>query len=81
MSPLQAARAVMQALSKEATFSRGIAMQRRDCGAPGQPPAAAVWRERHGIVFLDPSGFLNLTAHVSKSGLAQVSFSHSKSGW
>ncbi len=73
MSPLQAARAVMQALSNPATFSRGVAMQRRDCAAAGQPPAAAVWREQHGTVFVDPSGFLNLAAHVSQSGLAQVS--------
>ncbi|CAL8472362.1 g11905 [Coccomyxa elongata] len=72
MSPLQMARAVMQTLSKEGLFSRGVAMQRRDPGAPGQRPAANVFRERHTALFIDPSGFLNLAVHLSQSGLAQA---------
>ncbi len=76
MSPLQMARAVMQTLSKEGMFSRGVAMQRRDPGAPGQQPAANVFRERHGTLFIDPSGFLNLAVHLSQSGLAQVRAMH-----
>lgn len=73
MNPLQAARAVMQVLGKESTFSKGVVMKRLVTAAAGaQPPAATVFRERHETVFIDPSGFLNLAAHVSKSGRAQV---------
>ena len=73
------ARAVMQTLGKEGTFSRGVAMQRRDPGAPGQRPAANVFREHHALLFVDSSGFLNLAAHVSQSGFAQVSAMHQPS--
>ena len=76
MSVLQLVRAVLAALAKPSTFAKGLVMSRQpDSGsaaAKAQPPPAAAFRQHHSVVFTDPSGFINLAAHVQPSALAQV---------
>ena len=76
MTPLQLMRAVIAALAKAATFAKGLVMARQqslnaDAGTILQPHAAA-FRQHHSVVWVDPSGHLNLAAHVQPSTLAQV---------
>ncbi len=75
MSPQQLMRAVLAALASPATFAKGLVMARRQPAAAAQgapPPSASAFRQHHRVVFVDPSGYVNLAAHVQPSGLAQV---------
>lgn len=78
MSVLQLMRAVLAALAKPATFAKGLVMSRQpDTGnatAKAQPFPAAAFRQLHNVVFVDPSGLVNLAAHVQPSALAQVRY-------
>lgn len=70
-------RSVLVALSSPKTFSGGLFMQRRSPGGTGSasdasPPDAKAWRRAFEVVFVDPSGWLNLAAGVSKAALAQA---------
>eukprot|EP00887_Chlorella_sp_A99_P002636 scaffold6.g2636.t1 len=78
MSPMHLFRTVLVALSSPKTFSGGLFMQRRmGDEAQGQqgkieaaaPPDAKAWRRAHEVVFVDPSGWLNLAAGVSAAAL------------
>ena len=84
MSVLQLVRAVLAALAKPATFAKGLVMSRQpgsgDAAARTQPPTAAAFRQHHSVVFSDPSGFINLAAHVLPSALAQVRCHAGKDG-
>ena len=76
MKPLQVMRAVLNALQQPSLFSKGTAMQRRplEAGADStSPPSPASFRRHHAAVFMDPSGHLNLAAHLSKSAIATAS--------
>ena len=76
MSPLQLMRAVIAALASPATFAKGLVMARRqpDAAAAQLPPlsSASAFRQHHPVVFVDPSGHVNLAVNVQRSGLAQV---------
>ncbi|KAL4426966.1 hypothetical protein ABPG77_009527 [Micractinium sp. CCAP 211/92] len=70
-------RSVLVALSSPKTFSGGLFMQRRSPSGTGSasdasPPDAKAWRKAFEVVFVDPSGWLNLAAGVSKAALAQA---------
>ena len=76
MKPLQMMRAVLNALRQPSLFSKGTAMQRRSlegAAASAPPPSPAAFRRHHAAVFVDPSGYLNLAAHLSKSAIAEAS--------
>lgn len=76
MKPLQVMRAVLNALQQPSLFSKGTAMQRRSLEASAgsaSPPSPAAFRRHHVAVFMDPSGHLNLAAHLSKSAIAEAS--------
>ena len=81
MTSLQMFRCLLTALSDPNGLSKGLSMAREDPGAPdslatspsAHPPSVAGFRKHgHCVVFLDPSGWLNLTAGMSASGLNQV---------
>jgi hypothetical protein len=74
MTPLQLMRACIAALAKGATFAKGLVMARQQPSEAAQsaPPHAAAFRQHHSLVWVDPSGHLNLAAHVQPSALAQV---------
>eukprot|EP00884_Botryococcus_braunii_P010162 jgi/Botrbrau1/19147/Bobra.0077s0059.1 len=83
MTSLQAFRAVLQALALPKTFSRGLRMAAEGPAEPGPPAGAATvpradppdmkqFRQAFPVVFLDPSGFLNLAARLSKGSLLQA---------
>lgn len=77
MPPMYLFRSVLVALSSPKTFSGGLFMQRRTPGSGGSggdasPPDSKAWRRAHEVVFVDPSGWLNLAAGVSRAALAQA---------
>lgn len=81
MSPLQMLRTALHALSDPVSgISKGLAMARDDAASASissatgaaHPPSTAGFRQQYDVVFVDFSGWLNLTADMSKSALAQV---------
>ena len=74
MTAPQLMRAVLVALADPATFARGLFMARGPAGDSDlpPPPSAASFRSNFDVVFVDSSGWLNLAANMSSSGLKQV---------
>lgn len=78
MTAMHLFRTVLVALSGPKTFTPGLFMQRRAIrgavvsGDAPSPPTSKAWRRAFGVVFVDPSGWLNLAASLSKSALAQA---------
>lgn len=81
MTSLQIFRCALHSLSDPSGLSKGMSMAREDPLGPlslptsssAHPPSISGFKKHgHPVVFLDPSGWLNLTAGLSASSLAQV---------
>lgn len=73
MRPVQICRAVLQSFSDSKTFSSNSFMSRGDEEAVQiPPPPPANFKGSSEVVFVDPSGWLNIAAHLSRSSLIQV---------
>ena len=79
MSPLQMLRTALHVLAEQ--LPKGVVMARDDAASAAvsasaagaaRPPAAAIFKQHSEVVFVDFTGWLNLTAGMSKSALAQV---------
>lgn len=68
MTAMHLVRTVLVALANPKSFAGGLYMQRRGDGG-GE---AKAWRRSFDVAFVDPSGWLNLAASLSKSALAQA---------
>ena len=74
-------RTALHALSDPVSgLPKGLAMARDDAAAAAvssatgaaHPPSTAAFRQRYDVVFVDFTGWINLTAGMTKSALAQV---------
>jgi U3 small nucleolar RNA-associated protein 22 len=81
MTSLQMFRCVLHSLSDPSGLVKGLSMSREDPSDPhalptsssAHPPSISGFKKHgHSAVFLDPSGWLNLTSGMSVSSLAQV---------
>ncbi len=74
MTAPQLMRAVLAALAEPRTFEKGLFMARDKALAANlpPPPPASTFRQCFAVVFVDPSGWLNLAADVTRSALQHV---------
>ena len=73
MSALQIMKAVLNSLAADRTLQAGgVFMAKEPGNSLPQPPPPANFRGHFDVVFVDPSGWLNLAANVSRSALQQV---------
>ncbi|GAX78374.1 hypothetical protein CEUSTIGMA_g5816.t1 [Chlamydomonas eustigma] len=80
MSPLQMLRVALHALSDTVSgLPKGLGMARDEhnssaisAACSAHPPSVSVFRHHFDVVFVDFTGWLNLTAGMTKSALAQV---------
>lgn len=73
MAAPQLMRSVLAKLAEPRTLDRGVFMARDDGAELPPPPAAPVFRQRFEVLFVDPSGWLNIMAGVTRSALQHVS--------
>jgi len=72
MTPVQILRAVLKCLSEERTFKPSYFMERVAEGSSPSPPPPLNFRGSAEVIFVEPSGWLNIAAHASKAALIQV---------
>jgi hypothetical protein len=78
MTAVQAMRAVLHTLALPKTFSRALVMAASGPAEPTdgiKPPELKAFCTAFDVVFMEPSGWLNLAARVSLGALAQVRIS------
>ena len=73
MRPIQLFRAVLKSFSDGKTFNPNYFMARIEQeGVEALPPPPANFHASSEVVFVEPSGWLNIAAHLTRSGLVQV---------
>jgi len=72
MTPVQILRAVLKCLSDERTLKPSYFMERGPEGGSPLPPPPLNFRGSAEVIFVEPSGWVNIAAHASKAALIQV---------
>ena len=72
MSAVQTVKAVLRSLANPTTFKGGVFMERQPGITALPPPPPLNFKGAFEVVFVEPSGWLNIAARVSKAGLQQV---------
>lgn len=73
MSPVQVLKATLRYLASDGSFKSAVFMP-RGAEAPKEPPPPPLnFKGLFDVLLVDPSGWVNLAAHVSKAALKQVS--------
>ena len=86
MTPLQMFRSALHALSDPGGgLLKGLAMTREQppptsTSSSVHPPSVSGFKRHHEVVFLDPSGWLNLTVGMTKSAMDEVSGKKEEAG-
>jgi hypothetical protein len=73
MAAPQLMRCVLAKLAAPRTFEKGLFMSRDVDSSLPPPPAASAFQQRFEVVFVDASGWLNLTGGVTASAMQHVS--------
>lgn len=81
MSALQIFKAVLRGLASVKPLANGCCMKREAGSSAKKPPSLGAFKAAFEISLIDPSGWLNVAAHVSKASLRQVSFSQDPVGF
>ena len=73
MSALQIMKAVLNSLAGDRTLlTGGVFMAKQPGSSLPQAPPPMNFRGQFDVLFVDPSGWLNLAANVSRAALQQV---------
>ena len=73
MTPTQIFKAVLRQFCDNKTFNPSFFMSTQKTDDPEtQPPPPHNFDNSSEVVFVDPSGWLNIAAHLSRSSLVQV---------
>ncbi len=72
MTPVQIMKAVLKCLADERTLKPSYFMERGTEAGEPPPPPPMNFRGSAEVIFVEPSGWLNIAAHLSKAALIQV---------
>ena len=72
MTPFQILRAVLKCLADERTLKPSYFMERGPEADTPPPPPPMNFKGSAEVVFVDPSGWVNIAAHASRAALIQV---------
>ena len=72
MTPFQILRAVLKCLADERTLKPSYFMERGPETSIPPPPPPMNFKGSAEVVFVDPSGWVNIAAYTSRAALIQV---------